>query len=706
MFIGSMYGIISLATFQIGTRLLPNHKIRWKLLLLFAAIITALNGAALGLIGFPHIEIAIPALILLFLALYFTDKKVGSILVFIALLSIREDAGFQLAGLLIILLLSQYVATRDFRKLPKLLMLIVLLAILYSIFAIYIQKTYFPGDNALQRVYLGNPPLAHLSLNFYVEAAKFLVQFREYLYFPVLFTLIMAYYNRNIFLLSALLAIMPWILLSVSAVNNMPRELSNYYVFPFITFLAWPIYAFVINRRVNALKTVRYSHLASTVLMVTGVSIILFSGNLGNADAAPWYWFTFEYRQYVDKIDAFIAYNASHKTEFGQVLYDDSTATLMISQVTRKEFSALNQFRAEQLADVESLIFNIPYRMSISSADILDVVEKVVVDNQLDHICKVENTYLMVATNKPSGHLFDNELLTCTTHLLPLSTELDLIEQTALPAAATVINREFATGIELVAYQIENMGTRPYPGQFIDVTLYWQATGEASQRRDPLFVLSLMDDTSGMVLAQFERWLDPSIAPVNWPTDKLYTLTTTLQMPEDELPAKIALRVGTSLDGMSGITLAEATTAGNTLKLDAVNAVHPQAILFGGAIELVEHTVTVTEDLLMVDLVWEAVAQPSADYTVFVHLLDKNGELVAQYDRVAGGQRYPSSTWQQGDYYRDSFPVIIPTSAEFGTYQLAIGMYQWPSLDPILITDISGDLVETLILSEVEIDRR
>ena len=42
---------------------------------LILSILGSLNGANLALIGFPHIEIAIPALILLFITLYFNNYK-------------------------------------------------------------------------------------------------------------------------------------------------------------------------------------------------------------------------------------------------------------------------------------------------------------------------------------------------------------------------------------------------------------------------------------------------------------------------------------------------------------------------------------------------------------------------------------------------------------------------------------------------------
>ena len=186
-------------------------------------------------------------------------------------------------------------------------------------------------------------------------------------------------------------------------------------------------------------------------------------------------------------------------------------------------------------------------------------------------------------------------------------------------------------------------------------------------------------------------------------------MRTTLKMPETTLPATIDLRIGTTTNGATGKSIGTLLTTGSTLKLDKAEVTRQQTILFGEEIQLIGYELSENigqADTFVVDLFWEAIDQPSADYTVFVHLLDENGVVVSQYDRGVGGTIFPSSTWQMGDYYQDSFPLLLPDSAESGTYQLATGMYQWPSLDPILITDASGDLVETVTLSEVEIDRR
>jgi hypothetical protein len=77
---------------------------------------------------------------------------------------------------------------------------------------------------------------------------------------------------------------------------------------------------------------------------------------------------------------------------------------------------------------------------------------------------------------------------------------------------------------------------------------------------------------------------------------------------------------------------------------------------------------------LYVDLQWEARRTPGADYKYFVHLLDENDALVAQFDGMPCHWTYPTSLWKAGESVADQAPVDL-RSVPAGTYRLAIGWY-------------------------------
>jgi hypothetical protein len=81
---------------------------------------------------------------------------------------------------------------------------------------------------------------------------------------------------------------------------------------------------------------------------------------------------------------------------------------------------------------------------------------------------------------------------------------------------------------------------------------------------------------------------------------------------------------------------------------------------------------------LSVILYWQALSEIPVDYTVFVHLVDSNGERVAQHD---DGPRWqvpiPTSTWQSGEIVLDQHLLDLPANLPAGDYQLQIGVYYW-----------------------------
>jgi len=67
----------------------------------------------------------------------------------------------------------------------------------------------------------------------------------------------------------------------------------------------------------------------------------------------------------------------------------------------------------------------------------------------------------------------------------------------------------------------------------------------------------------------------------------------------------------------------------------------------------------------------------------FNHLLDESGSLVAQADGPGVFSRY----WQPGEFFVTWFEIALPADLDPGIYRLAIGLYDWPSLERSLLTD-------------------
>ena len=127
----------------------------------------------------------------------------------------------------------------------------------------------------------------------------------------------------------------------------------------------------------------------------------------------------------------------------------------------------------------------------------------------------------------------------------------------------------------------------------------------------------------------------------------------------------------------------------------------PVGLDLGGAIRLLGYDLRVEGERLegdgvalggqlVVTLYWEPLAEIGEDYTVFVQLLDPTGYLRGQQDSPPFGGAYLTSAWQVGERLVDRYTITVDPSGPAGTYQLVAGMYRWPSIERLPVTDAAG----------------
>jgi hypothetical protein len=87
---------------------------------------------------------------------------------------------------------------------------------------------------------------------------------------------------------------------------------------------------------------------------------------------------------------------------------------------------------------------------------------------------------------------------------------------------------------------------------------------------------------------------------------------------------------------------------------------------------------------------WRALETPTEDYTVFVHLLDEAGNLVAQQDNPPLRGQRPTTTWAAGEALIDPYDVSLPTDLPPGEYVLTAGLYRLEDLERLPVQDSGG----------------
>jgi hypothetical protein len=96
-------------------------------------------------------------------------------------------------------------------------------------------------------------------------------------------------------------------------------------------------------------------------------------------------------------------------------------------------------------------------------------------------------------------------------------------------------------------------------------------------------------------------------------------------------------------------------------------------------------------DALDVTLYWFALRDVAANYKVFVHLLGKDGAVIAQHDGDPVGGYTPTSRWRSGELIADRHRIPLPSGLASGEYGLKAGMYQPEPLHNLPVEPPSAD---------------
>ncbi len=87
-------------------------------------------------------------------------------------------------------------------------------------------------------------------------------------------------------------------------------------------------------------------------------------------------------------------------------------------------------------------------------------------------------------------------------------------------------------------------------------------------------------------------------------------------------------------------------------------------------------TITHTPEQLTVTPAWDVRDHLAGDYNVFMHLIDAQGQRVAQVDVAPGGAAWPAtSAWQPGQQISVPLPLPLPADLATGEYWLILGLY-------------------------------
>jgi hypothetical protein len=102
---------------------------------------------------------------------------------------------------------------------------------------------------------------------------------------------------------------------------------------------------------------------------------------------------------------------------------------------------------------------------------------------------------------------------------------------------------------------------------------------------------------------------------------------------------------------------------------------HAVGASFARELELLGYEAARQDGTLAITLHWRGLKPIGADYTVFVHLLDANDQVITQHDSQPQGGAYPTSVWDVGEVVEDTHLLSLPADLAPPPYRLRIGLY-------------------------------
>ncbi len=124
----------------------------------------------------------------------------------------------------------------------------------------------------------------------------------------------------------------------------------------------------------------------------------------------------------------------------------------------------------------------------------------------------------------------------------------------------------------------------------------------------------------------------------------------------------------------------------------------------GEMVSLAGYDLKQANGTLHLALHWTCLAPMTEDYVIFVHLLDSDGDLVAQADGPPINDDYPTSYWASGELIVDERTLHVG-ELEPGVYQLKVGMYLLETGERLSAVDAAGERLpnDAILLTEIDL---
>ncbi len=248
-------------------------------------------------------------------------------------------------------------------------------------------------------------------------------------------------------------------------------------------------------------------------------------------------------------------------------------------------------------------------------------------------------------------------------------------------APDTLVEQAVNDDLTLLGYSADGQDWQP--GSPLRIDLVW--AGGAQSAETPIQLV--LDGDELVVL-----WSGSVAEDATWDDGEALCRRLRTSVPPDTAPGVYRLQIES---GDNTIDLGEVTIAESTRQYELPPVANESGVTFGDQIVLAGYDSKVTETgQLAVTLAWQALRRPEPEshYQVFLHLLDEDGQIVAQSDAAPGGG-YATSQWLPQEVVIDTHTLVLPAGADRAAYRLRVGLYDPLSGERLIAIDESGQSV-------------
>jgi hypothetical protein len=205
----------------------------------------------------------------------------------------------------------------------------------------------------------------------------------------------------------------------------------------------------------------------------------------------------------------------------------------------------------------------------------------------------------------------------------------------------------------------------------LEVVLYWRALRELETNYS---VFLHLDGPNGQTFATIDEENPENIPTRNWPPGLYLRNPLCLKLPAGLPPVRYELTAGLYRRD-TGERLVIQPDGGTNVHLGSLWLTNPQRealpavkmATFGPHLSLYQAKLTGNT----LTLLWQTDKRLDQNYTIFVHALDHENQLLSQADGVPYGGLYPLPDWRPGQPVEDIRSFELKPEAK----QIAIGVY-------------------------------